>query len=216
MALKAVVVENYALAVVAYTVTYTLAIILMFPTAVVFTLTGGFLFGWLVGTAATLVAATTGATVAFLLAKTTLGEVFAQRSGRWLDKLRAGFQKDAFSYLLVLRLVPAFPFWVMNIAPAVLGMRLRDFIAATALGIIPGTLAFSFVGSGLGSVLARAHKAYAECLRLPPVPDHPCRFDLHPGSFITPQLITAFILIGVIAVLPAIVKRLWKSKASRA
>lgn len=216
MALKALVFENYALALIAYIVTYILAVILMFPTAMVFTLAGGFLFGWAVGAAVTLVAATSGATIAFLLARTTLGETFAQRSGRWLCKLQTGFQKDAFSYLLFLRLVPAFPFWVMNLAPAVLGMRLRDFIAATALGIVPGTLAFSFVGSGLGKVLARAHKAYIECLDLPPVLGSPCRFDLQPSAFITPQLITAFLLIGVIALLPVIAKRLWKSKASRA
>lgn len=216
MALKALVLQNYGLALAAYMATYTLAVILMFPTAVLFTLTGGFMFGWAVGAAATLVSATTGATVAFLLARTTLGEALAHRSDKWLGRLRAGFQKDAFSYLLFLRLVPAFPFWVMNLAPAMLGMRLRDFVAATALGIVPGTLAFSFVGSGLGSVLARAHKAYAECQSLPPVPETPCRFDLQPGAFITPQLITALVLLGLVAVLPVIAKRLWKSKASRA
>ncbi len=216
MALKGLVAEHYALSLLTYFTVYLFAIVLMFPTAAVMTLTGGFLFGWAVGATLTFIAATTGAAVSFLMARTALGEWVSRRSGRWLCKLRDGFRKDAFSYLLFLRLVPAFPFWFMNLAPALLGMKLRDFVLATALGILPGTLAFSFIGAGLDRVLKIQYHLYRECLENPPVDGTPCSFDLHPSAFLTPQLITAFLLLGVIAILPVIAKRLWKSRTSRA
>jgi uncharacterized membrane protein YdjX (TVP38/TMEM64 family) len=216
LALRDLVSGNYALAILGYLAVYTAAIVLLFPTAAALTLTGGFLFGWQVGLPLTVAAATAGATVVFLLARTALGEPLARRTGPWLCKVRHGFQKDALTYLLFLRLVPAFPFWFMNLAPALLGMRLRDFVLATALGIVPGTLAFSFIGAGLDSVLVAHHEVYLDCLaRLPP-PRSPCTFDLSPKAFVTPELIAALVVLGMLAILPAIVKRLWKSKASRA
>jgi uncharacterized membrane protein YdjX (TVP38/TMEM64 family) len=216
LALRDLVAGNYALAILAYVLVYTAAIVLLFPTAAALTLAGGFLFGWQVGLPLTVIAATFGATIVFLLAKTTLGEPLARRAGPWLCKVRNGFQKDALTYLLFLRLVPAFPFWFMNLAPALLGVGLRDFVVATALGIIPGTLAFSFIGSGIDAILIKHHQAYLDCLAGIPAPNPPCEFNLSPHAFVTPELIAALILLGVIAILPAIVKRLWKSKASRA
>lgn len=214
--LRALVTENFVLSILLYVCIYTLAILLLFPTALALTLTGGFLFGWQIGAALTLIAATSGATVVFLMARTALAEPLVRRAGPWLSKVRDGFQKDSFFYLLFLRLVPAFPFWFMNLAPALLGMNLRDYVLATAIGIFPGTLAFSFIGSGIDSVLALHHQDFRDCLAATPQPDIPCRFDLDPSAFVTPQLLAALILLGVIAILPAIVKRLWKSKASRA
>jgi uncharacterized membrane protein YdjX (TVP38/TMEM64 family) len=216
MALKALVADNFAVAVLAYVGVYASAVILMFPTAAVMTLTGGFLFGWALGSALTLIAATFGATVSFLLARTVFSEVISARAGPWLCKLRDGFQKDAFNYLLFLRLVPAFPFWFMNLAPALLGVRLREYVAATAIGIIPGTLAFSVIGSGLDDVLAARYQAYLDCFQRVPATASPCRFNLHPSAFLTPQLVSALVLLGIVAILPVLAKRLWKSKASRA
>lgn len=216
LALQNLVANNYVLSVLAYLAVYTTAIALLFPTAAALTLTGGFLFGWRIGCPLTVIAATSGATIVFLLARTALGEPLARRAGPWLCKVRSGFRKDALTYLLFLRLVPAFPFWFMNLAPALLGVPLRDFVIATALGIIPGSLAFSFIGSGLDAVLIKHHQAYLDCLAQVPSPDTHCRFNLSPRAFVTPELIVALILLGVIAILPVIVKRLWKSKANRA
>jgi len=216
LVLQALVANNYILSLVTYLVVYTVAIALLFPTAAALTLAGGFLFGWQVGLPLTIIAATSGATIVFLLARTALGEPLAKRAGPWLCKVRKGFQKNAFVYLLFLRLVPAFPFWFMNLAPALLGVGLRDFVIATALGIVPGSLAFSFIGSGLDSILIEHHQTYLDCLARIPPPDIPCRFALSPRAFLTPELVTALFMLGAIAILPVIVKRLWKSKASRA
>jgi len=208
--------QNYAVSLLLYTASYIMAVVLMFPAAAALTLAGGFLFGWIVGAPLAVFSATTGATIVFLIARTALGETLARRNGKWLCKLRDGFGADALTYLLFLRLVPAFPFWFMNLAPAMLGVSLRTFVIATALGIIPGTLAFSVIGSGLDSLLAEHYQAYLACLGQMPPPPAPCHFGLSPRSFLTRELVAAFILLGMVAILPAIAKRLWKSKASRA
>ena len=122
--------------------------------AVVMTTTGGMLFGTLLGTAAACVGATLGAITAFLAARHALAGPLAALAGPWLHRLRAGLARDAFSYILALRLMPVFPFWLVNLAPALLGVRLAPFVAATAIGIVPGSLVFASIGAGLDSVIA--------------------------------------------------------------
>jgi len=215
--LRAWVAENFAVALLSYAALYASAVALSLPAAAILTLTGGFLFGWIFGGTTAVLAATMGATAIFLLARSALGGTLSRRAGPWLSKLRAGFQEDAISYLLFLRLVPAFPFWLVNLAPALLGMKLRDYVIATFFGIIPSTFAISVIGSGLDSVLATQHQAYLNCLaRQQPPSNPPCQFDIAPSAFVTPQLLAALVLLGVVAILPVIVKRLWKSKAGRA
>jgi uncharacterized membrane protein YdjX (TVP38/TMEM64 family) len=111
------------------------------PGAAVLTLAGRFLFGWFWGGLASMIAATIGAVLVFLIARTALGEPLAARAGPWLAKLRQGFQEGAFNYLLFLRLVPIFPFWLVNLAPALLGVSFWTYTLATIIGIIPGSFA---------------------------------------------------------------------------
>ena len=110
------------------------------------------------GAPVTVVAATIGATIIFLIAKSSFGEALAAKAGPWIGKLRKGFQENALSYLLFLRLVPAFPFVVVNLAPALLGVPLRTYVIGTLFGIIPGTTAYSMAGAGLGSVVEAQNK----------------------------------------------------------
>jgi uncharacterized membrane protein YdjX (TVP38/TMEM64 family) len=198
--------QNYAAALAGYTALYALIVALSLPAAAPLTLAAGFLFGWLVGGLAAVAAATCGAVAIFLLARTALAESLARQAGPWLDKLRSGFQEDAIGYLLFLRLVPAFPFWLVNLAPALLGVSLRDYVIATFIGIFPGTFAFALTGAGLGSVLAAHQDAYAACVAQNPAPGA-CSFGLDPSSLLTPKLLIAFAALGVIALIPAIVKR---------
>ncbi len=203
--------QNYAAALAGYIGIYAVIVALSLPVAAPLTLAGGFLFGWLVGGLATIVAATCGAVAIFMLARTALAEPLARQAGPWLDKLRAGFREDAIGYLLFLRLVPAFPFWLVNLAPALLGVSLRDYVVATAIGIIPGTFAFALTGAGLDSVLAAHQEAYASCMAQNPAPDA-CSFGLDPSSLLTPELLIASAALGVIALIPAIVKRFWHGR----
>ncbi len=203
--------DNFLAAILAYISIYAAVVALSLPAAAPLTLTGGFLFGWLTGGLATVVAATLGAVVIFLLAKTALASPLSRRAGPWLEKLRAGFQNNAISYLLFLRLVPAFPFWLVNLAPALLGVKLRDYVIATFIGIIPGTFAFTLTGAGLDSVLASHQQAFQACIAQNPAPGA-CSFGLEPASLLTPELLAAFAALGVVALIPAIVKRVWKGK----
>lgn len=149
---------NYALAVVTFLAAYALAVAFSVPGAIWFTLSAGFLFGTVPATTIVVVAATLGATGIFLAARTGLGEPLRARAGGWLKKLEQGVGENAASFMLTMRLVPAVPFFIANLAPAFLGVPLRTYVWTTALGIIPGTAVFASVGAGLGAVFAAGER----------------------------------------------------------
>src|SRR5215813_145234 len=162
--LRTFIAAHEAAAVAAYVALYIAAVALSIPVGFYLTVTGGILFGAVLGGAAAVVSATIGAICIFLIAKSAVGEYFVRRAGRLAEKVAEGFRADAFNYLLFLRLVPIFPFWLVNLVPALCGVPLATFVAATALGIIPVTFAFAFVGAGLDSVIAAQQAAYQSCL----------------------------------------------------
>jgi uncharacterized membrane protein YdjX (TVP38/TMEM64 family) len=135
-----------------YIAVYGMLVALSVPGAAVLTIAGGFLFGTWLGALCAIIGATLGATAIFLAARAGLGGL-AQRAGRFVGKLETGFRADAFNYLLVLRLVPIFPFWLVNLVPALVGVKLTTYVLATFLGIIPGTFVYASLGNGLGTVL---------------------------------------------------------------
>jgi uncharacterized membrane protein YdjX (TVP38/TMEM64 family) len=205
MAIDAFVSEHRVLAVLAYIALYIVAVALSLPGAVFLTVTGGFLFGLAVGASAAVIGATIGATLIFLLARTALGEPLLRRAGPRAAQLAQGFRDDAFSYLLFLRLVPAFPFFLVNLVPAFAGVRLVPFIAATALGVIPGALVYAFAGTGLDSVIAAQKDAYSDCLA---AGRNGCQLSFDAKDVLTPQLLGALIALGLLALVPVVVKRL--------
>jgi uncharacterized membrane protein YdjX (TVP38/TMEM64 family) len=137
-----------------YLLAYILTAALSLPNASVLTVAGGLLFGTVAGCALTVVGATAGASLLLLVARSALGDVLVRRAGDAVAAVRERLQRDGFLYLLALRLVPLVPFWVVNLAAAVCGVRLRSFVPATALGIIPASFVLSSIGSGVGGVLA--------------------------------------------------------------
>jgi uncharacterized membrane protein YdjX (TVP38/TMEM64 family) len=141
-----------------YVLIYAAATGLSIPGAVLLTLVAGFLFGTLAGAAIVVVGATLGAIIVFLAARTALGDALRARAGSFVRKLEAGFRANALSYLLVLRLIPLFPFWLVNLVPAFLGVRLGTFVLGTFLGIIPGSFVYASLGSGLGALIARGER----------------------------------------------------------
>lgn len=153
-ALSAFVEANFPLAALGYVLLYIVAVAFSFPGAVFITLAGGFLFGTVGGTALTVVGATIGATVIFLLAQRIFGADALDRMGPKALALGEGIRRNAASYLMVLRLVPLFPFFLVNLVPAFVGVRLPVYVVTTAIGILPGTAVFSLAGAGLGDVLA--------------------------------------------------------------
>lgn len=153
-ALRAWVGDHPITAPLVYVLAYILVAALSLPQAVFLTVTGGLLFGAVFSCVLTVIGATIGASVLLLVARTALGDLLSRRGGGVVAAARAGLQRDGFSYLLALRLVPVFPFWAVNLAAAAGGMRLSVFVPATAVGIAPATFVFSAIGAGVGDVLA--------------------------------------------------------------
>ncbi|MFO1027142.1 MAG: VTT domain-containing protein [Acetobacteraceae bacterium] len=154
LALQAFVDAHPVAAPLVYVLAYILAAALSVPQGALLTVTGGLLFGAVFGCALTVVGATIGASILVLAARTALGDLLSRRNGRLVEAVRTGLQRDGLSYLLALRLLPVVPFWAVNLAAAVIGMRLTVFVPGTALGIIPATFVFSSIGAGVGEVLA--------------------------------------------------------------
>lgn len=206
-ALKAFIADNLVVALALYMLAYVAVVALSLPGGLIMTLTGGLLFGWTLGAPATVVGATIGATIIFLVAKTSFGETLAARAGPWLAKLRDGFQDNALSYLLFLRLVPAFPFFVVNVVPALLGVPLRTYVFGTLFGIIPGTTAYSVAGAGLGSVIEVQNAIYKACVdKHPTNADTACTYTIDTSALVTKELVLAFALLGVVALIPVALK----------
>jgi uncharacterized membrane protein YdjX (TVP38/TMEM64 family) len=215
-ALKGFIAANFAAAILIYILIYVAVVALSLPGGLVMTVTGGLLFGWLWGATATVVGATAGATLIFLIAKSSLGEALAARAGPGLGKLREGFKENALSYLLFLRLVPVFPFWLVNLAPALLGVPLRTYVIGTAIGIIPGTIAFSVAGTGLASVIEAQNAVYAACLAKGPAdPETACPYTINTSALVTKELLVAFVLLGLVALIPVVYKRWSQRNASK-
>lgn len=185
---------NYAVAVLTFMAAYILAVTFSIPGAVWLSIAGGFVFSAGPATAYIVIAATIGATLVFLLARYVLGDVLRRKAGGAIDRMRDGFQEDAFSYMLVLRLVPLFPFFIVNLVPAFLNVPLRIYIAGTGLGIIPGAFVFALVGSGLGAVFDAGG-------------------DIDPGAVLfRPEVIGSLLGLAVLALIPVAYKRLRRSR----
>ena len=189
-------VESSALlAALAYIGLYILVVAFSLPGGAVMTIAGGFLFGQWLGTGYVIFAATVGATILFVAARTALGGLLRAKAGPFLTKMEAGFRENALSYLLVLRLIPVFPFFIVNLVPAFLGVRLRDFVIATFVGIIPASFVYAGLGVGLGSIFDAGGEFSAKAV-------------------FTPELVTALAGLAALALLPVAYKK-FKAKRDR-
>lgn len=168
---------------------YATAIALSIPGGALMSLAMGFLFGRWMGTAAIVIAATVGAMLVFLAARYLLAEALTRRIGPRAQKISEGFRENAFNYLLFLRLVPLFPFWLVNVVPALAAVNLRTYVLATAIGIVPG----SFVFANLGLSLARIEST---------------------RELLSGEVLTALLLLGVFALVPVFVKKRRAAKAA--
>ena len=172
---------------------YALFVALSFPGAAFRTMASGFLFGPALGTIYAVIGATLGATILFVIARASFKELFRNQHEGRLRKLADSFSRNALNYLLFLRLVPLFPFWIVNLAAAYVGMRIRIFALATFFGIIPGTLVFSSMGSGLGDLLDQGE--------MPEI-----------GIVFAPNIFLPLLGLAILALAPVFVQRLRRDK----
>ena len=173
---------NYATAVGLFILVYIAVTGLSLPGAVILTLAGGFLFGSLWGTLFVNLGATTGATLAFLAARYLLRDWVEQKFGNTVGPIQAGFSKNAFNYLMTLRLIPLFPFFLVNMVSGLTRVSLGTYVSATVIGIIPGSFIFAYAGRQLGSINSLQEIA-------------------------SPNVLLAFTLLGLLAMVPVLYKK---------
>jgi uncharacterized membrane protein YdjX (TVP38/TMEM64 family) len=169
------------------------------PFGAIFAVFAGFLFGWKLGMAVVWSGAVVGATILFLAARSAFGGVLKARAGGFAGRFAEGFEADAFSYLLVLRIAPFIPFFVVNILPAFFNVRLRTFLVATMIGILPGAFAYSRLGEGIDSMLAVARAAGREVTL---------------ADVVTREISLAFAALALVTLFAAVVRRRWMSRAA--
>lgn len=186
---------NYALFVLAFMAAYVVIVAFSLPGATLATLTGGFLFGVFPGALFNILAATIGAAAIFSAARYGFGEAMARRldasEGR-VAAFRDGLRSNEVSFLLIMRLVPVLPFFVANLLPAMVGVRLWRFVWTTFLGIVPGGIVYTWVGAGLGEVFARGETP-----------------DL--GLLTEPHVLGPLLGLAALAALPMVL-RLWRRR----
>jgi len=158
--------QNRAASYFGFVLCYTAVVAFSLPIASLLTLAAGALLGWL-SIGLIVVAATAGASLLFIAARGLFRDFLRARAGPFFAKLEDGFTRNAFGYLLFLRLMPAAPFWAVNILPAFSSMRLTQFIGATAIGIVPGTSVYVAVGRGFDHLLARGETPNLSVLNTP-------------------------------------------------
>ena len=174
--------QHYALALLIGFLIYTVSTALSLPGGLILSLAVGLVFGRWAGTVLIVFAATLGATLVFLAARYLFADMARKKIGGLAQKINEGFTQDAFNYLLFLRLVPLFPFWLVNLAPAFTNVSLKTYITATAIGILPGTFVFANLGQNLGRISSTK-------------------------DLLTPPIIGAFVLLGVFALIPVLYKK---------
>jgi len=174
--------SRYLTAVLIYIAVYCLQTAFSLPGATVLTLAGGFLFGPVLGTVYVNIAATAGATLAFLAARYLLRDWVERRFGERLRPIQEGFERNAFNYLLTLRLIPLFPFFLVNLVAGLTRIGVGAFVAATAIGIVPASFVFANAGRQLGSINSL-------------------------GEIASPRVLAALALLGVLSIVPIIYRR---------
>jgi len=170
---------------------YALCVALSLPIATLLTLLGGFLFGLVQGTLLVVTGATIGATILFIIAKTSLGTTLREKAGKLYEKIEGNMKENAVGYLLFMRLVPLFPFVAVNVVPALFNIPLRIFVLTTFFGIIPGSAVYVYFGQQLGEINTLS-------------------------DLISPKVLLAFGLLGVFAILPTFYKQFKNRKSQEA
>lgn len=177
-----------------YMLVYAVVTAFSIPGGAIMTLAGGFLFGPWLGGALTVVGATIGATILFLAARYALADLLRQRAGGAIKKMEDGFRENALSYMLFLRLIPAFPFFLVNLVPAFLGVGLSTYVIGTLFGIIPGSLVYASLGDGFSAVVEQGG-------------------DINLGIIFEPRFLLPIVGLSVLALLPIVYKKL-KNRSS--
>ena len=203
-AIRGLVQARLPVALLLYVAAYAVVVGAGMPAASLMTLLGGAAFGWWIGGAATVLAATLGACGLFIAARGLLRGAVERRIAPWIGRLRGEFHADAASYLLLARLTPVFPFMVVTLAAASLGARFSTFAWTTLVGIVPGTLAYALVGSGLNRTLGEEAARLAVCRAAGAA--H-CAHRLDVSAFVTRDILWGLAALALVMLISLIIRR---------
>jgi uncharacterized membrane protein YdjX (TVP38/TMEM64 family) len=184
--------KNYIFSIGIFVSIYITMTALSIPVASFLTLTAGFLYGIYVGLAVVMLSASVGSTIFLFSAKIATKKLVPDIKVKWLNRMRRGFNENSFSYMLSLRLLPVFPFWMVNVGAAIFQIPLRHFFFATLIGIIPGSFIIITIGANIGEILETES------------------FNLY--DYVTIEKILLLTLMGVAVLAPKIGQLLWKRK----
>jgi uncharacterized membrane protein YdjX (TVP38/TMEM64 family) len=187
-ALMALVGRHPVFCLAAYMALYALAVGLSLPVSLVLTLGGGLLFGPWIGGAAAAVGCTAGSTMIFLICRTAVGEELRGASGSLIGRLQQGLRGDAFAYVMALRLMPIAPLWLVNLALGFVEIPIATYVAASFVGLLPVSIIYAGLGSGLNQVFATGAR-------------------LAPSSLVQPRLLAPLLALALLALAPVIWKR---------
>lgn len=201
--LNELVAGHYLVAIAAFILLYAVVVAFSIPGGLVLTVSGGFLFGGLIGGLFSVSGATIGVACLYLIAKTAIGPMLTRKLGGRLERIRQGFSEGAWSYLFFLRLVPLFPFWVVNLAVASLQVPFVPLLVTTLLGTLPATLAFSFAGASFADVVRSQATQVQACQSAGQTACGPA-FD--PSQVLTPKILVTLLLLGLLALIPVLMK----------
>lgn len=203
--LEKLIAENYAITLTGYIAVYVTSIALSFPAAMTLTLIGGCGFGILVGGFAAVSSATLGGLMAFLAAR-ALSRDWSRKIGRFdLSRMIKTLQEDAASYLIFLRLMPIFPFWLVNLSAAIAGVPLATFLWTTFLGVMPAAFTFATAGEALAGILDRQWQIYHDCVAAGLTT---CSMRLDRAGIVDKRLIVAIATLGGLALIPVAIRRI--------
>jgi uncharacterized membrane protein YdjX (TVP38/TMEM64 family) len=192
---------------------YVCAVILSVPASLVLTMVCGFLFGIVTGALLAVASATTGAAIVFSLGRGPAADLLRRRAGPRLGRLAEGFRRDAFGYIAFLRLLPIFPFWMTNLAPAAFGVRLRTFVLATLLGLLPGAFVYAATGAGIEDAVAGHERAVAACRA---AGSSACDQVLTLGSLVSPKMVAGLAALAIFSLLSVVLRRRFAATSGRA
>ena len=194
--LQAFVRDSYLIAIVGFIVIYALAVGISFPGASFLTIIGGFLFGIFAGTLSVVVGATAGAVAIFFVSKSAIGDSLVGKAGGFVKKMEQGLRENELAYMFVMRLIPGFPFWVVNILPGALGVKFRNFLISTFFGIMPGTFVYVSIGNGVGAALDAGDDVQLT------------------GLFLKPEILLPILGLIVLSLIPIVYKQFIAKKSA--
>ena len=183
---------------------YVGAVVVSVPATLILTMVCGFLFGIVPGALTAVCAATTGAAIVFAIGRGPGADLLRRAGGTRLAGLAEGFRRDAFGYIAFLRLLPLFPFWMTNLAPAAFGVKLRVFVLATFLGLLPGAVVYATTGAGIEDVVAAHESAQAACLA---TGEGGCDNALTLRALVTPKMVAGLAMLAAFALATLLLSR---------